>query len=103
MEEEINTLVTTGLLFKNDKNPLFIRNSTNTSEYENSSISTKENISDSPNNSFSILVERLYTLQNFLLSEISDIKAEMKKKCNQMASKEISAGNDKKLSFCKIK
>lgn len=60
-------------------------------------------ISDSPNNSFSILVERLYTLQNFLLSEISDIKAEMKKKCNQMASKEISAGNDKKLSFCKIK
>ena len=79
------------------------KNSTNTSEYENSSISTKENICDSPNNNFSIFVERLYTLQNFLLSEISDIKAEMKKKCNQMASKEISAGNDKKLSFCKIK
>ena len=30
LEEEINTLVTTGLLFKNDRNSLFIRNLTNT-------------------------------------------------------------------------
>ena len=61
LEEEINTLVTTGLLFKNDRNSLFIRNLTNTptkdqenqfdsfdhktddeaSENENSSTSTK--------------------------------------------------------------
>ena len=61
LEEEINTLVTTGLLFKNDRNTLFIRNLTNTptkdqenqfdsfdhntddeaSENENSSTSTK--------------------------------------------------------------
>ena len=61
LEEEINNLVTTGLLFKNNKNPLFIRNSANTptkdqenqfdsfdhntddeaSENENSSTSTK--------------------------------------------------------------
>ena len=30
LEEEIKTLVTTGLLFKNDKNSLFIRNLANT-------------------------------------------------------------------------
>ena len=30
LEKEINTLVTTGHLFKNDKNSLFIRNSPNT-------------------------------------------------------------------------
>lgn len=30
MEEDINTLVTTGLLFKNDRNSLFIRNLANT-------------------------------------------------------------------------
>ena len=42
------------------------------------------------------MAERLDTLQNFLLSEISDIKAEMKNKFNQMTSKQISAGNDEK-------
>ena len=88
LEEEISTLVTTGLLFKNDKNSLFIRNSANkptkdqknefdsfdhntdneASENENSSISTKENTNDSPKDSFSNLVERLDSLQNFLLS-----------------------------------
>ena len=88
LEEEISTLVTTGLLFKNDKNSLFIRNSANkptkdqknqfdsfdhntdneASENENSSTSTKENTNDSPNDSFSNLVERLDSLQNFLLS-----------------------------------
>ena len=30
MEEDINTLLTTGLLFKNDRNSLFIRNLANT-------------------------------------------------------------------------
>ena len=85
LEEEISTLVTTGLLFKNDKNSLFIRNSANkptkdqknqfdsfdhntdneASENENSSTSTKENTNDSPNDSFSNLVERLDSLQNF--------------------------------------
>ena len=85
LEEEISTLVTTGLLFKNDKNSLFIRNSANkptkdqknqfdsfdhntdneASENENSSTSTKENANDSPNDSFSNLVERLDSLQNF--------------------------------------
>lgn len=30
MDEDINTLVTTGLLFKNDRNSLFIRNLANT-------------------------------------------------------------------------
>ena len=82
LEEEINTLVTTGLLFKNDKNSLFIRNSANTptrdqenqfdsfdhntddeaSENENGSSSTEENINDSLKDSFSILAERLDTL-----------------------------------------
>ena len=53
-------------------------------------------INDSPKDSFSILVERLDTLQNFLLGEISDIKAKIKNNCNQKASKEISARNDEK-------
>ena len=116
LEEEIKTLVTTGLLFKNDKNSLFIRNFANTptkdqenqfdsfdqntddeaSENENSSTLTEENINDSPKDSFSILAERLDTMQNFLLSEISDIKAETKNKFNQMTSKQISAGHDEK-------
>ena len=119
LEEEINTLVTSGLLFKNDKKSLFIRNSVNTptkdqgnqfdsfdhntddeaSENENSSTSTEENINDSPKDSFSILAERLDTLQNLLLSEISDIKAEMKNKCHQMTLKEINAGNDEKIEL----
>lgn len=30
MDEDINTLVTTGLFFKNDRNSLFIRNLANT-------------------------------------------------------------------------
>ena len=42
------------------------------------------------------MAERLDTLQNFFVSEISDIKAEIKNKCNQKTSKEISAGNDEK-------
>ena len=78
LEEEINTLVTTGLLLKNDKNSLFIRNSANTptkdqenefddfdqntddeaSENENISTSTEENINDCPKDSFSVLAER---------------------------------------------
>ena len=45
------------------------------------------------------MAERLDTLQNFLLSEISDIKAEMQNKCNQMTSKEVSAGNDEKIEL----
>ena len=69
------------------------------SENENSSASTEENINDSPKDSFSILAGRLDTLQNFLLGEISDIKAEMENKYNQMISKEISAGNDKKIEL----
>ena len=44
-------------------------------------------------------MERLDPLQNFLLSEILDIKAEMKNKCNQMTSKEISAGNDEMIEL----
>ena len=44
-------------------------------------------------------MERLDPLQNFLLSEIFDIKAEMKNKCNQMTSKEISAGNDEMIEL----
>ena len=54
------------------------------SESENSSTSTEENINDSPKDSLLVLAERLDTLQNFFLSEISDINAEIKKKCNQM-------------------
>ena len=60
---------------------------------------TEGDINDSPKDSFSILAERLDTLQNFLLSEIFDIKAEMKNKCNQMTSKEISVGNDEKIEL----
>ena len=119
LEEKMNTLVTMGLLFKNDKKSLFIRNSVNiptkdqgnqfdsfdhntddeASENENSSKSTEENINDSPKDSFSILAERLDTLQNLLLSKISDIKAEMKNKCHQMTSKEINAGNDENIEL----
>ena len=96
LEEEINTSVTSGLLFKNDKNSLFIRNSANTltkdqenefdgfdhntddeaSENKNIYASTEKNINDCPKDSFSVLAERLDTLQNFFLSEISDIKTE---------------------------
>ena len=119
LEEEINTLVTTGLLFKNDKNSFFIRNSANTptkdqenefngfdhntdneaSENENISKSTGENINNCPKDSFSVLAERLDTLQNFFLTEISDIKDEIKNKCNQKTSKEISIGNDEKIEL----
>ena len=62
-------------------------------------ISTEENINDSPKDSFSVLAERLDTLQNFFLSEISHIKAEIKNKFKQMISKEISAGNDEKIEL----
>ena len=66
------------------------------SKNENSSTSTAENINDSPKNSFSVLAEILDTL-NFFLTEISDIKDEIKNKCNQKTSKEISIGNDEKI------
>ena len=79
LEKEINTLVTTGLIFKNDRNSLFIRNSANTltknqenefddfghytgdetSQNENVSTSTEESINYSPKDSFSVLAERL--------------------------------------------
>ena len=107
------------MLFKNDKNSLFIRNLANTptkdqeneldgfdpktddegSEDENGSTSTEESINDSPKDSFSVLEERLDALQNFFLSKISDIKAEIKNKCNQKTSNEISAGNDEKIEL----
>ena len=77
LKEEIGTLVSTGLLFKKDRNLLFIRNSANTptkdqenkfddfdhntndetSEKENVSTLTEESISDSPKDSFSILTK----------------------------------------------
>ena len=41
------------------------------------------------------MTERLDTLQNFFLSEISDIKVEI----NQKTSKEISTGNDEKFEL----
>ena len=44
---------------------------------------------------FSVLTERLDTLQKFFLSEISDIKVEI----NQKTSKEISTGNDEKFEL----
>ena len=69
------------------------------SKNENSSTSTEENINDSPKDSFSVLAERLDTLQNFFLTEISDIKDEIKNKCNQTTSKEISIGNDEKIEL----
>ena len=69
------------------------------SENENSSTLTEGNINNCPKDSFSDLAERLDTLQSFFLSEISDIKAEIKNKCNQKTSKEISAGNDEKIKL----
>ena len=48
---------------------------------------------------FSVLAERLATLQNFFPSEISDIKADIKNNCNQKTSKEISPGNDEKIEL----
>ena len=109
LEEEIDTLVTTGLLFKNDRNLLFIRNSANTPtkdqenkfddfdhntndetrKKKNVSISTEESISDSSKGSFPGLAERLDALQNFFRSEISDVKAKIKNNCNQKISKDI--------------
>ena len=49
-----------------------------TKENEKSFTLTNKNTNDSPKDSFSVLVERLDTLQNFFQSEISDIKAEIK-------------------------
>ena len=109
LEEEIDTLVTTGLLFKNDRNLLFIRNSANTPtkdqenkfddfdhntndetrKKKNVSISTEESISDNSKGGFSGLAERLDALQNFFRSEISDVKAKIKNNCNQKISKDI--------------
>ena len=82
LEEEINSLVNTGLSFKDDRNSIFIKNSANaptkdqenefddfdhnaddeTSENKNVSTSTEENINDSPKDSFSVFEERLDTL-----------------------------------------
>ena len=67
------------------KQELFLANiDDEASENENSSTLAKENIDDSPKDSFIILAEKLDTLQNLLLSEISDIKAEIKKMTNDM-------------------
>ena len=104
------------MLFKNDNNSLFIRKSVNTptndqeneldnfdhntddetSENEYGSTSTEESISNSTTDSVSVLSERLDTLQNFFLSEISDIKVEIKNNCNQKISKEITTGHEEK-------
>ena len=119
LEEEINTLVIMGVLFKIDKNSLFIRNSTNTPtkdqenefdgfnhntddgtiESENGSTWTVENINDNPKDTFSVLAERLDTLQIFFLSANSDIKAEIKNKCKLKTSKEIPTGKDEKIEL----
>ena len=61
------------------------------SENENISTSTEESLYVNPKDSFSD------TVQNFFLSEISDINAEIKNNCNQETSKEISAGIDEKI------
>lgn len=63
------------------------------SENENISTSTEESLSVSPKDSFSD------TGQNFFLSEISDINAEIKNNCNQETSKEISSGIDEKIEL----
>lgn len=114
LEEEINTLITPRFLFKNDRNSLLIKNSANAltkdqineadgfdhntsdqaSKNENSSTSTEENKNHYPKDPFSVLMERLDTLQKFFLNEVSDINAEIKNICNQTTSTEISAGND---------
>ena len=114
LEEEINTLITPRFLFKNDRNSLLIKNSANAltkdqinesdgfdhntngqaSKNENSSASTEENKNDYLKDPFSVLMERLDTLQKFFLNEVSDINAEIKNICNQTTSTEISAGND---------
>ena len=107
------------MLFKNDKNSLFIRKSANTptndqenefddfdhntddetSKNEYGSTSTEESISDSTTASVSVLPERLDTRQNFFLSEISDIKAEIKNNCDQKTSKEITTGHEEKIEL----
>ena len=114
LEEEINTLITSRFLFRNDRSSLLIKNWANAltkdqinesvgfehntndqaSKNENSSTSTEENKNDYPKDPFSVLMERLDTLQKFFLNEVSDIDAEIKNICNQTISKEISAGND---------
>ena len=63
------------------------------SENENISTSTEESLSVSPKDSFSD------TGQNFFLSEISDINAEIKNNCNQETSKEICSGIDEKIEL----
>ena len=70
-----------------------------TSEYKNVSTSTEEIISDNPKDSFWVLAERSDTLQNFFLSETSDIKTEIKNNCNQKIWKDMSAGNDEKMEL----
>ena len=92
-----------GNAIKNNKNSLFTKNSAKTptknqenklddfdhntndetSENENVSTLTEENISDKPKDNFSLLAERSDTLENFFLSEISNVKAEIKNGCNQ--------------------
>ena len=87
-----------GLIAKDQENEFdsFDHNTDDeTNENENGSTSTKESMSDSPKDNFSVLAERLDTLQNFFLSEIFDIKAEVKNNCNEKTLKEISAGNKK--------
>ena len=45
------------------------------------------------------MTERLDTLQNFFLNEISNIKAEIKNNCKQKTSRDTSTANNEKVEF----
>ena len=125
LEEEINTLVSTGMLHKNDNNTLFMWTLANTSKKDHEpnklsdhfinaessgnksqrtadlEISTpvEKDQSASLKDNLSVLADKLDTLQNFFLAEISDVKVEIKNKSLQKTIKENSIDSDRKIEL----
>ena len=100
LEKEIATLIETEIVHSNDSDSIFINNVLNAPTKEQTIVNkeSEENsgINDTtksspandiiqPNEDTSALANRIETLQNFFLHEISDLRSEMKKmhECNK--------------------
>ena len=93
LEKEIATLIEAEMLHSNDNDPIFIHNVLNAATKEQTIVNKKSeensDINDTrksspasdiiqPNEDTSALANRIETLQNFLLHEISDLRSDMK-------------------------
>ena len=93
VEKEVATLIEAEMLHSNDNDPIFIHNVLNAATKEQTIVNKKSeensDINDTrksspasdiiqPNEDTSALANRIETLQNFLLHEISDLRSDMK-------------------------